>query len=76
MSQDPDRIAVPTNGRRPHAVAEAPAPAAPPDGGAGEPSDEEMSTAFSPKQLAIGFGIVASLVLLLIGSARRRRSSD
>jgi hypothetical protein len=71
MSQDPDRIAVPTNGRRPHPVIEA---AAAPEPAPGEPSDEEMSTAFSPKQLAIGFGIVASLVLLVVGSARRRRS--
>jgi len=74
MSQDPDRIAVPTNGRRPHPVPEAAAPAATPEAGSGEPSDVEMSTAFSPKQLAIGFAIVASLVLLVVGSARRRRS--
>jgi hypothetical protein len=35
-----------------------------------------MPVAFSPKQVAIGFGIVASLLLLLAGRARRRRSGD
>jgi hypothetical protein len=70
MSQDPDRIAVPTNGRRPHPIA---APDVSTDVDQGAPSDEEMSTAFTPKNLAIGFGIVASLVLLLVGAARRRR---
>jgi hypothetical protein len=74
MSQDPDRIAVPTNGRRPHPAPEPTPHDGPGEAGSGEPSDEEMSTAFSPKQLAIGFGIVASLVLILVGSARRRRS--
>jgi hypothetical protein len=72
MSQDPDRIAVPTNGRRPHPLV-TPEPAAPSEADSGAPSDEEMSTAFTPKNLAIGFGIVASLVLLLVGAARRRR---
>jgi len=70
MSQDTDRIAVPTNGRGPHPVS---VPAAPADADLGAPSDEEMSTAFTPKNLAIGFGIVASLVLLVVGAARRRR---
>jgi len=70
MSQDTDRIAVPTNGRGPHPVAAPPTPA---DADQGAPSDEEMSTAFTPKQLAIGFAIVASLVLLLVGAVRRRR---
>jgi len=74
MSADPDRIAVPTNGRRPHAVPE-PATAAQPSSYGG-PSAEEMSVAFSPTQVAIGFGIVASLLLLLAGRARRRRSGD
>jgi hypothetical protein len=69
MSQDLDRIAVPTNGRGPHPL---PEPALPPDDDFGAPSDEEMSTAFTPKQLAIGFGIVASLIVLLVGAARRR----
>ena len=75
MSPDSDRIAVPTNGREPHAVTTPLAPLR------GEPpttesapgtSDEELSVAFTPKQIAIGFGILASLVLLAVGAARRR----
>jgi hypothetical protein len=73
MSQESDRIAVPTNGRGPHPV---PEPAAALESGPGVPSEEEISTAFSPKQLAIGFAILASLVVLLVGRARRGRSGD
>ena len=75
MSPDTDRIAIPTNGRKPHPAA---APLEPlrgePPTAEGVPgtSDEELSVAFSPKQLAIGFGILASLVLLVAGAARRR----
>ena len=78
MSPDADRIAVPTNGRGPHPagpVQTQPGPSA--TGGSasgGVPSDEELATAFSPRQLAVGFGIIASLVLVLAGWARRRRS--
>lgn len=76
---DPDRLAVPTNGRGPREVA-APLPplrGEPPT--AAEPSspgtsDQDFSVAFSPKQVAIGFGILASLILLLARRARRGRS--
>ena len=75
---DPDRIAVPTNGRTPHPVAEPlpplrgePPTAEPPLSGT---SDQDFSVAFSPKQVAIGFGIIASLILLVAGRARRGRS--
>ena len=76
MSPDSDRIAVPTNGKGPHPIADT--TPAPPAGTAvpGAPTDDEMAVAFSPKQLAIGFGIVASLVLLLLGRARRRGPTD
>jgi hypothetical protein len=81
MSPDPDRIAVPTNGRRPHAVttlATEPEPAAETpsaeSAAAGVPSDAELATALSPKQLAVGFGVVASIVLLVAGRLLRRRS--
>ena len=77
MSGDPDRIAVPTNGKSPHPVA-APLPplrgesptAEPPR--AFNPTDPALLGAVSPKQLAIGFGIVASLILLALGRSRRR----
>jgi hypothetical protein len=71
MSPDADRIAVPTNGRGPHPLPDADVPA--PSASTGLP-DREMSLAFSPRQMALGFGIVASLVLLIAGRARRRRS--
>jgi len=77
MSSDPDRIAVPTNGRGPHpAPHPVPDAAAPPGSSSGAPSLAEMSVAFSPKQVAIGFGILASLLVLVAGRARRRRSGD
>ena len=71
MSQDTDRIAVPTNGRRPKAVPTAGARLRPEPASPGT-SDEELSVAFTPKQLAIGFGILASLVLIVAGRMRRR----
>jgi hypothetical protein len=77
MSRDPDRIAVPTNGQRPHPVTTplAPLRGEPPTPGGQPPavSGPEFSVAFSPKQVAVGFGIVASLLLLLAGGVRRRR---
>ena len=76
MSQDADRIAVPTNGRGPHPVAASSEEATPADpaNAVQLPSGTDLSNAVSPKQLAVGFGIVASVVLLLAGRARRRRS--
>jgi len=77
MSPDPDRITVPTNGRGPHPIPDPVSPTAlPPERSLGGPTKEEMSVAFSPKQAAIGFGILASLLLLVVGRARRRRSGD
>jgi len=70
MSPDTDRIAVPTNGSGPHAVpGETAATPEPPAPGT---SDEELSVAFTPKQLAIGFGILASILLIVAGRMRRR----
>ena len=78
MTHDTDRVAVPTNGRKPHPAPSA-APKGTPDGAdlddlddIDDTSDAALSVAFSPKQLAIGFGILASLVLLVAGAARRR----
>ena len=69
MSPDSDRIAVPTNGKGPHSV-----PAA--VDSAGAPTEEEMSVAFTPKQVAVGFGVIASVVLVVIGLLRRRPTDD
>ena len=80
MSPDSDRIAVPTNGRRPHAVTtptvepDVPAGTASEGTETGAPSDAELATALSPKQLAVGFGVVASIVLLVAGRVLRRRT--
>ena len=66
MTNDLDQIPVPTNGKGPHPVAE---PEPPPPGD--EPSGE-LTVGFTPTQIAIGFGIVASLVLLAARQFRRR----
>jgi hypothetical protein len=79
MTEETDRITVPTNGKSPHPV-QGPLPtlrgepptAVPPR--SFSPTDPALLGAVSPKQLAIGFGIVASLVLLAVGRARRGRS--
>jgi hypothetical protein len=83
MTADRDRIAVPTNGRKPHPLA-APLPplrgepptAEPPRTAPPlrffDPTDPALLGSVSPRGLAIGFGIVASLVLLALGRARRR----
>ncbi len=81
-----DRIAVPTNGHKAPAVADAPAPLPPLRG---EPptvgvtptsptprTDQDFSVAFTPKQAAVGFAIIASPVVLLVGRARRGRSGS
>ena len=91
MSEDTDRIPVPTNGTGPHPVDGAPAgrtvaiPVGPgpddvPDldsdaaeAGSGALS-RDQTVAFTPNQLAAGFGIVAGLLLLF--AARRRRGRD
>jgi hypothetical protein len=63
MTSEPERIKVPTNGKSPHHIEEPPA----------EPSSTgELTVAFTPTQIAIGFGIVASLVLLAARQFRRR----
>jgi hypothetical protein len=79
MSDDTDRIPVPTNGKGPHRdELEAPAgrTVAKPVGVAPDDADpgaipREQTIAFTPNQLAAGFGIVAGLLLLF--AARRRR---
>jgi len=66
MSSETDRITVPTNGKGPHPV--------PPAGvaAATEPAEPAPATiAFTPTQLAVGFGILASLLVLLVRWMRR-----
>jgi hypothetical protein len=76
LSGGSDRIAVPTNGRGPHPVAPAPAPATDPAADPATAHARDLPLAMSPERLAVGLGIVASLVILIVGLARRGRSRD
>ena len=67
MSPEIDRIPVPSNGKGPHPADEP----GPPDAQPSEPA----AVNFTPAQLAVGFGIVASLILLVAGRLRRRGRS-
>ena len=69
MSQETDRIVVPTNGKHPHPVS-APVPPTAPEGPITPPT-----VPFTPTQLAVGFGILAAIVALLAGSLGRRGRS-
>jgi hypothetical protein len=79
MSNDQDRVAVPTNGRRPHALtiesedtpAASPAPPAP-TMTTDAPTVTEMASPVSPRSLAIGFGLIASVAVVVAGVLRRR----
>ena len=68
MTNDLERIQVPTNGKGPH-----PDEPAPPE----QAQSAELTVGFTPTQIAVGFGIVASLVVLgaryLRGGGRRGR---
>jgi hypothetical protein len=80
MTRPEDQVAVPTNGHRPHldddaAVAD---PDASTDLGAGSPSFGIPSLRpvvpnITSTQAAVGFGIVAALILLVLGRRRGRR---
>lgn len=69
MSSSPDRIPVPTNGHRAPLPAETPS-ATPEPGPSSGPSVADPRVAFTPGQVAAGFGIIAALILLV---ARKRR---
>jgi hypothetical protein len=79
MSRADDRIPVPTNGHRPplEEAAGAGALATPQVGGGAPPDDSaarpDLRIAVTPAQAAVGFGVIASLILLLVGARRRRR---
>ncbi len=63
MSRDDDRIAIPTNG---HRQASAGTPA-----GVDEIGEPDLRFAVTPARLAVGLGVVASLVLFLLRRIRR-----
>ena len=79
MSEGQGRIPVATNGHRHPLAGEAPERAPEPEP---EPAHERGRTpqvnpvmgppAFTPTQIAVGFGLVASLIVLLLGRRRRR----
>lgn len=72
MSDSTDRIPVPTNGHRPPLAAETPTvreEAVPTRG----PSADDPRVAFTPGQVAAGFGIIAALILLVAGRRRGKR---
>lgn len=71
MSQETRRVRVPTNGHGPHTVGDPEEPGPPPawPGSSATPP-------FSPTQLAVGFGIIASLVVLILGRRRNRPKSS
>jgi len=80
VSPSGDRVAVPTNGHHP-AMSEGASdadPTAATDLGTGPPGVEERGArstvpVVSPAQLAAGFGIIAALILLVLGRRRGRR---
>ena len=66
MSSDTDRVSLPTNGKGPRPIEPTPPEPAEPD---------PTAVVFTPTQLAVGFGILASLILLLVRQMRRRGRS-
>jgi hypothetical protein len=65
MSPETDRIPVPTNGKGPQAIE---VPTAAPEA----PSSDELSVGFTPTQLAVGFGVLASLIVIVARQLRGR----
>jgi hypothetical protein len=77
VSPADDRVAVPTNGHRP-AMSEHEAPdtergTATPPTITPDRSPRASVPAVSPGQIAAGFGIIAAVILLVIGRRRGRR---
>lgn len=75
MNHDTDRVTVPTNGRKPHTVPDADDAAD--DAASRDPvakvTSPELTIAVNPAQLAVGFGVIAAVILLLLGRHRGRR---
>lgn len=81
MSGDSEKVHVPTNGHGPHTLQPKTSPEPPTatavptaaiDLDAASGPSRSMSFQPTPGQLAVGFGILASLILLLVGRRRRR----
>jgi len=72
MTPETERIPVPTNGKGPRPMPDTP-PVATPTADGAEPLP--TTVVFTPTQLAVGFGILASLLLLAAGWLRRRGRS-
>lgn len=75
MNHDTDRVTVPTNGRKPHTVPDAADDAddAAPRDPVAKVTSPELTIAVNPAQLAVGFGVIAAVILLLLGRHRGRR---
>jgi hypothetical protein len=80
VSPSGDRVSIPTNGHHPPMAADAPAPAAdsapassdmPTVGVDRSASLTDLRVAVTPGQAIVGFGILASLVLLVLGRRAR-----
>jgi hypothetical protein len=72
MTHEIDRIPVPTNGRGPHAVEHASTRTPAARGTSTEPAATTPTATFTATQYAVGFGIIASLIVLLLGRRRGR----
>ena len=71
MNSDDERIPVPTNGQRPPVTpSEATPPEATPPAVA---SALGLAVAFTPGQIAAGFGIIAALIVFIAGRRRGKR---
>jgi hypothetical protein len=75
MSRAEDRIPVPTNGHRPPLAATSDAD--PPDDAVDPtlPVESRFGVGLdaSPAQLAVGFGVIVWVIVVLLGRSRRRR---
>jgi hypothetical protein len=71
MTRPAEPVPVPTNGKGP-GKGRGPAPEPPP---AQTASPDRATIDVTPAQLAVGFGIIASIVLLVARSLRRRSRS-
>ena len=73
MSPDTDRIPVPTNGHHGPLTAESTPGAARSDADIDVTASPSVEITVTPAQLAVGLGIVAGLILLVLGRRRGRR---